>query len=729
MMDPKLLIQVTAITTVVCTVFMAVNWFINKGLPGTRDWLVFIALTAIGCGLLAAYTLPITFSIFIPNLTIALGLFYLARGVDAFFSVKSNYMPWYVLAALGIPSFTYFLYVEFNFIARVGINYLVWAMAMIYCLRALNKGHKLLSQQFSAAHWAFGLSCLSLLAVFTFRVVMLGGYSVTDSLVSANWVNQFFAVSVSTMPLLLCFSLCLLCSSRREKELCLLKTAAEQSAQVKGQFLTLLSHELRTPLNAIVGHAESLKKVPREPNRHAQLCDVIVHAAMSMSDLANQVLLQAKGEYAAQNRVPVSLYSLSQELVRLLQPLALAKGLSLRVEVKGLYPQDVHVVEQDTLSLVLRNLLSNAIKYTDKGIITLILEGTSRAEDKQTIRFAIKDTGKGLTEVQMEKIFEPFVTLNTEQSISQSSGFGLALCKQLLQGLDSELNVDSKLGNGTVFSFELDCQCSDSPLQSTEFNTEKLALNVLVVEDNLMNIDVISTYLNDMVSEFSIAKCLAEAEVALLEHNFDIILLDMRLPDGNGLEWFKEGFNEIGFTSSVKVIALTGDGDPELKRQCLRAGMQDCLTKPIMPSRLYAALECATVKTTSRLECKTLIDQSRFMDLANRESSGVLATKLMYLADRFEYEIAQIKGLTELNVTDLAIDKLAYIENEALELGMVNFAELVQAATVQLSYSEEQVDWDGLAMVARRSVERLLELHAQIATLESTSNSVVNLSA
>ncbi|MEJ6476807.1 ATP-binding protein [Pseudoalteromonas piscicida] len=728
-MDPKLLIQVTAIMTVVCSVFMAVNWFINKGLPGARDWLVFITLTALGCGLLAAYSLPVTFSIFIPNLVIAIGLFYLVRGTDRFFGVKSNYMPWYVLAALGIPSFSYFLYADFNFIARVAINYLAWAMAMLYCLRALSKGQKVLSKEFNAAHWAFGISCLSLLIVFTFRVVMLGGYSVSDSLVSANWVNQFFAVSVSTMPLLLCFSLCLLCSSRREKELTRLKAIAEQSAQIKGQFLTLLSHELRTPLNAIVGHAESLKKVPREPSRHAELCDVIVHAAMSMSDLANQVLLQAKGEYAAQNRVPVSLFNLAQELIHLLQPLALAKGLKLKVEVRGLYPQDVHLVEQDTLSLVLRNLLSNAIKYTDKGVVTLILGASGRNQDRQTIHFAIKDTGKGLTEAQLETLFDPFVTVDNEQSISQSAGIGLALCKQLLQGLEADLEVDSQLGRGTVFSFEVSCQCSDTPLQNIESHTETLALNVLVIEDNIMNIEVISNYLDEMVSEFSIAKTLAEAEEILGEHNFDLVLLDMRLPDGNGLEWFKAGFNEIGFTSNVKVVALTGDADPELKRQCLRAGMQDCLTKPIMPSRLYAALECATVNHTTQLSRKTLIERSTFMALVEQESSGTFTTKLMYLADRFEYELAQIKGLSELNVLDLADDKLTYIENEAAQLGMTVFVAQIQSARGQLKHAEQEVDWDGLAVVSRQSVERLLELHAQITAYELNSDNPINLSA
>ncbi|MDW7549355.1 ATP-binding protein [Pseudoalteromonas peptidolytica] len=728
-MDPKFLIQVTAITTVVCTVFMAVNWFINKALPGTRDWLCFIALTGIGCGLLAAYTLPVTFSIFIPNLAIAIGLFYLTRGVDAFFAVQSNYMPWYVLGAIGIPSFSYFLYVDFNFIARVILNYLVWAMAMIYCLRALNQGQKLLSKDFTVAHWAFGLSCFSLLLVFTFRAVMLGSYSVTDSLVSANWVNQFFSVSVSTMPLLLCFSLCLLCSSRREKELQSLKTAAEQSAQIKGQFLTLLSHELRTPLNAIVGHAESLKKVPREPARHAELCDVIVHAAMSMSDLANQVLLQAKGEYAAQNRVPFSLYSLAQELVRLLQPLALAKGLSLKVEVKGVYPQDVHIVEQDTLALILRNLLSNAIKYTDKGCITLTLEGAAREDDKQAIRFAIRDTGKGLTEAQIERIFEPFVTLDSEQSISHSAGIGLALCKQLLNGLAANLDVKSQLGQGTEFSFELTCQCSNTPIQQGQLSAEKLPLNVLVVEDNAINVEVISNYLNDMVTQFSLVKSLAEAEVTLLAHHFDIVLLDMHLPDGHGLEWFKTRFTEIGFTKKVKVIALTGDGDPELKRRCLQAGMQDCLTKPVMPSRLYAVLESSTIKQVSSIERKVLIDRPKFLELVHSEASGVLATKLMYLADRFEYEIAQIKGLIELDVQDLAAEKLHYIEAEAQNFGMINLVEHIQSLQSQLLQTGSTIDWDTLAAVARQSVERLLELHAQLVTPQSNSNQAVNLSA
>ena len=714
MVDPKQLLLMTAITTGVCAIFMFVNWLLNRGMPGVRDWLLFAVLTGFGCSLLAANTLPLTWSIFIPNIAMFLGLFYLARGVELFFETPALRWPWYLLALITVPAFGYYLYVDYNFIARVVINYSFWALALVLCLRALILGQDRLSKHFSAAHWAFALSCLCMLVVFTLRLIMAGGFSAADTLATVNWVNKFISTSVTVMPLLLCFSLCLLCNSRREKELATLQRKAEQNAQAKERFLTLLSHELRTPLNAIVGHAESLKKVPREPGKHKQLCDTIVHAAMSMSDLANQVLLQAKGEHTQQHKSSVSVVRLSEELLRLLQPLANAKALDLQLEVSGINPEDRHQVEQDTLALVLRNLLSNAIKYTDSGSVTLCIEAEAERMGKQTLQFLINDTGKGLSQEQLDKLFTPFAGNDSSSSINESAGVGLVLCKQLLNSMDAELGVQSEQGKGTTFSFSVVAELGEQQQAEAPRSGELLPLSVLVVEDNAINIAVMNDYLAEMVTQYRIVRTLGEAEVALLEHHYGLMFLDMRLPDGNGLQWYKSDFQKLGCNSEVPVIALTGDSEPQLRRDCLRAGMQECLTKPVTPRQLYTTMQRVSKAKASRLECKSLVDQARFMACVEQQEPQVLATKLMYLADRFEYEIAQIKGLAELNIIDLASEKLSYIEQEALQLGMVNFAEFTQAIAEQLRFSDEYIDWDALAGVARQSVERLMELHNQV---------------
>ncbi len=165
---------------------MFVNWLLNRGMPGVRDWLLFAVLTGFGCSLLAANTLPLTWSIFIPNIAMFLGLFYLARGVELFFETPALRWPWYLLALITVPAFGYYLYVDYNFIARVVINYSFWALALVLCLRALILGQDRLSKHFSAAHWAFALSCLCMLVVFTLRLIMAGGFSAADTLATVN---------------------------------------------------------------------------------------------------------------------------------------------------------------------------------------------------------------------------------------------------------------------------------------------------------------------------------------------------------------------------------------------------------------------------------------------------------------------------------------------------------------------------------------------------------------
>ncbi|WP_440054237.1 ATP-binding protein [Pseudoalteromonas sp. T1lg65] len=689
---------------------MAVNWIINKGLAGTQQWSLFALLMALACIAHAAVHLPITISIYFPNIIFGVGLFLLVRGCDAFFEVKSITWPWYLIVSLGGSVFTYFLYVDFNFIARVIVNYSIWSLAMLMCLRALYLGKDRNTKRFSAAHWAFALSCISLLSVFTFRLFMLGSYAVDDSLVSMHWVNLFFSISLIIMPLLLCFSLCLLCSCRKEQELLGLKQQAEQSSQIKGRYLTLLSHELRTPLNAIVGNAESLKRIPREPAKHGQLCDVIVNAAMSLANLANQVLLQAKGEHCVQTPSRISISQHTQELIRLMQPLAQAKALDLRLSLKGIAPDEQHLLEQDTLSLVLRNLLSNAIKYTDKGGVTLSAEVIAQQGDQQQLRFAVTDTGRGLTGAQKEAIFQPFMSFSDDDSIAKSGGMGLALCKQLLDDVGSELKIDSELDKGTCFSFVMSAKKCQKVVFTSPKRMIELPLTVLVVEDNQMNLEVISGYLEDMTLDHLVAQSLSEAEQCLSSQHIDVILLDMNLPDGNGLTWYREKLPNLTLNRIPSVIALTGDADPQLKEQCINVGMFACLTKPITAEQLYSIIEKTPMHQAEVITEMDLVNESIYLDYQRHNELQTINTKLMNLSDHFDYELAQIKGLVALSVIPLAQDKLEYLVEEAHRMGMTMLYTKLQQTKKRIAQQPENVEWEQVSALARRSVEKAREL-------------------
>ncbi|TMP36549.1 ATP-binding protein [Pseudoalteromonas rubra] len=716
--DPKQLLQILALTSCVCALFMMVNWFIHRRLLGTALWAGFSLCTALGCIFIASFSLPVTWTIFIPNSLILIGLYCLSRGSEAFFSVPRLSWPWWLLGAIFFPGYLYYTYIDANFIARVVLNYLGWALSMLLCLRALWLGQRRQWQSFSPAHWAFALSCVCLFAVFTVRVLMLHHYTQHDSLTTNNWVNQFFSVSVIVMPLILCFSLCLLCSGRREKELHELRHRAELAAQHKERFLTLLSHELRTPLNAIVGHAELLKRAPREPKQHAQFCDVIIATSMSMSDLANQILLQARGTVPNTTIEPVKLANHLSELITFFKPLAEKKHLTLTLTMQGIDTNLQVMLDKDPFTLVIKNLLSNAIKYTERGEVELIVYGYALSQTRHQLRIAVKDTGIGLSPAQQQKVFEPFVTFGASRAIADSAGVGLALCKQLLENMGVDLEVESEPDKGSEFFFEMQVNSElTEQLDVTDSKPTSLGeLSVLVVEDNHLNREVVRGYLDNLGLSYCLVENLAAAHAQLENSHFDVILLDMHLPDGHGLEWYQANFNQLPALASAVVMALTGDVDQQARQAYQQAGIYDCLEKPLHINVLRQALERLVQENNSGLAAT----EAAYVDLAFVERQlgetterSEFSSRLMYLSDRLDYEFAQLRGLADIQADESLREKLLQLEHEVEQLGLYALRQALHQ-TRRRAAQERDIDWSALHQFAKQSASALQSCHQRM---------------
>ncbi|KZN50288.1 hypothetical protein N474_24580 [Pseudoalteromonas luteoviolacea CPMOR-2] len=696
---------------------MMVNWLVHKRIAGTRLWFGFVLSAAIACIFQSSQSLSPIWSIMVPNTLILLGLFMLTRGVERFFVVKVYNWPWYLLAFIFFPSFIYFTFFDVSFLVRVVVNYLVWLLAMSLCLRALWIGQGKSFSGFSPAHWTFALACLSLLGVFTLRLSMLGSYEHSDTLGTNNWMNQFFSLSVIVMPLILCFSLCLLCSCRKEQLLANVTQRAKEETHKKEQFLTLLSHELRTPLNAIVGHAEMIKQAPREPQKYVQYCDVIISTAMSLADLANQVLLNARGK--ASRHTPIVLPEFVKQLMEQFKPLVQGKSVELEVRTTTIASDKQYLVDQDTLGLVIKNLLSNAIKYTHQGKVTLAVSLLYQKSQNATLRFEVADTGEGMNKAQIEQLFKPFDSADPALSIAQSAGVGLALCQQLLQTLDSKLEVKSESGQGSLFYFDLELpdvsdQVSES-VSKVHSNTaiSQLSGSILVVEDNLLNQEILKHFLTSLSLDYQFASSLAEADQILNDAQFDLIFLDMHLRDGHGLDWYRQTFKSLNLLKIPTVIAITGDVDEQSQQAYFSAGIEYFLAKPIALPQLEKLLSTLLVPTKSLGMDLDLLDLSIIQSLTGSMEPQVLSTKLMYLSDRLDYEFAQLRGLADIQALEALEEKLILLEEEASSLGMRALHLALQEVRLTL-FDSSNVDWHSLHGIAKQSAKRLSEYHSKV---------------
>ncbi|MCG7551702.1 ATP-binding protein [Pseudoalteromonas sp. Of7M-16] len=696
---------------------MMVNWLIHKHIAGTRLWFGFVFCAAIACMFQASLSLSPIWSVMVPNTLILIGLYMLTRGVERFFSVQTHQFPWYVLAGIFFPSFIYFTFIEPSFLIRVVVNYMVWLLAMVLCLRALFLGQNKRISSFSPAHWTFAIACFCLLIVFTLRLSMLGSYEHSDTLGTNNWVNQFFSLSVIVMPLILCFSLCLLCSCRKEQQLAELTQNAKRESQKKERFLTLLSHELRTPLNAIVGHAELIKKAPREPLKYQQYCDVIISTAMSLADLANQVLLNARGK--SSTLVPVNLSQFADLLIAQFKPLLQEKGVELRTQLIGIASDKEYLVDQDSIGLVVKNLLSNAIKYTQSGIITLSITQQSVTHQGEIVRFEVKDTGAGMTAEQIEQLFKPFTSSDPARSIAHSAGVGLVLCQQILEVLKTKLHVVSEVGHGSSFYFDIELSESIITNRQKQTNTyqpqavSQLCGDILIVEDNQLNQEILKHLLSSLGLNYEIAATLSAAEAALNRAQFDVIFLDMHLTDGHGLDWYRRVFKSFDFKQAPIVVAITGDVDEQSQQAYRIAGIEHFMAKPIQQKLLEKLLAQLLMPARHFLAEKSMLDYSVIDELVSTMSPQVLNAKLMYLSDRLDYEFAQLRGLADIQAFEALEEKLIQLEEEAGALGMCVLHIALQDVRLSM-FDSLNADWQALHSLAKHSARCLSDYHSKV---------------
>lgn len=387
-----------------------------------------------------------------------------------------------------------------------------------------------------------------------------------------------------------------------------LEDAAEQrhradvANQAKSNFLANMSHEIRTPMNAIVGLDEMVIRESDSPKVKKYALD-IRSAGNTLLSIINDILDLSKIESGKMELVPVDydFASVLNDIVNMTMKKALEKGLSYDLEVEPDIPCELHGDEIRIRQIIL-NLTNNAIKYTQEGGIKLSL---SYKKEEQRLIVSVRDTGMGIKPEDMDRLFSSFQRLDeTKNRNIEGTGLGLNITKQLVELMGGSIYVESEYGKGSCFTAEVVQEfVSETPIGNykehlqnaieinEEFKPKLVAPNarILIVDDNEMNLEVITSLLEETRINVTTAISGMDSIDILEKKSFDMVFLDQMMPEMSGTRTL-EVINEKHLCDNTPVIVLTADAIVGARDSYVRVGFTDYLSKPVMYPELEAML-------------------------------------------------------------------------------------------------------------------------------------------
>lgn len=468
---------------------------------------------------------------------------------------------------------------------------------------------------------------------------------------------------------------------------------AEEALKLSGtksKFLANMSHEIRTPMNGIIGYLTLIESGAYENERELKhFTTVARQSAESLLDIINSILDLSKIE-AGKMQIESSDFNLKQVIEQSVSTIS-AKAAEKRLEIFVDLPDDIETgLNGDATKLrqIIVNLLSNAVKFTGQGEVRITAETRKLNSEDVDLFVSITDTGIGIPEERLYELFKPFSQLDGNTSRQNyGTGLGLVICKEFVNLMGGEINVKSKSGAGSNFSFNVKLKLNRGkdypaentnqavPASETEFaGQDKINLNgfkekrakfkILLAEDNLINQKVSIKILN--TAGYNVAAVFngAEAVEAIRENHFDLILMDIQMPQVDGYTATKQIRQLDGAAKNVPIVALTAHALVGDKQKCFDAGMNDYLSKPIIARDLINKID-------SQLKIIQVIESVESYSPAKNESFDFTRLKKVSLGDEdFERDLltsyitdmeSKLQNLIELtdnqqieSLTDLA---------------------------------------------------------------------------
>ena len=367
--------------------------------------------------------------------------------------------------------------------------------------------------------------------------------------------------------------------------------------RAKSEFLGVMSHELRTPLNGILGFSDILLEEGQISPDVRDKITIIQSSGQSLLRILEDILEFTRIEGGGLNpqHIPFSLSELAWKVIRLVQTGAREKNLKLFVLVGETVPCSV-LGDPERIQQVLLNLLRNAVKFTDTGTVTLRVSLSSQDGDLFRIRFEVEDTGTGIPENEREKIFLPFTQGDSSLSRKYDGiGMGLTISSRLLEKMDSSISLESQVGKGSIFSFDLSLP-EDTSTKMAETSNEsgmrvldkdfakRFPIRILIVEDIPLNLKLAVMQLEKLGYEDVLTATHGGEALAVLEkQKVDLIFMDLQMPIMDGITATKriralEATNPSAVP--VSIVALTANMSADIRNECFKAGMNNYLSKP-----------------------------------------------------------------------------------------------------------------------------------------------------
>ena len=468
-------------------------------------------------------------------------------------------------------------FTSFSMIFIIMLLSMIFYIVYIYVIAGI---HKRANSTYSL------LSLTGIAIVFTLKSTAY--FDLIEEPVVLTGIGQLFFFSFQAIILSRVFAL----------EWILAKEHAEQLSKAKSEFMSMISHEIKTPLNAILGTAYHL--IEDQPKKsHEKDLEYLKNSTENLSVLVDNILDYSKLSIGEIELTPekVDFVRYINKTLNPYRELAFKKGLAFFVNYDPLIPK-LMSLDKIKLASVFFHLLDNAIKFTEKGEIRISIVVKNKKGDQVDLLFGIQDTGIGIEENMISQIFNVFVQANQSESRKYSgTGLGLSMTKHLLKLMGSELKVNSQPGKGADFHFELNLKMIDDSVLAEEYSDHLADLTdkeILLVEDNEVNSMIAKRLLKKwgirVTHAWNGLECLSKCE----NKNFDVILMDLQMPEMDGYE-----ASTILRSRKCKtpIIALTASTKEKAGDQLHAAGMNDLISKPYKPEVLYHVI-CKYLQST-----------------------------------------------------------------------------------------------------------------------------------
>ena len=383
-----------------------------------------------------------------------------------------------------------------------------------------------------------------------------------------------------------------------------LANAANAAIRAKAEFLANMSHEIRTPMNAVIGMTELLQHSSLTPEQ-IEYVETIRTSGESLLSLINDILDFSKIEsgHLEFEHLPFCLRTCLKSALDINMQAACKKDLRMRLIVGEDVP--THIVgDHIRLRQILINLIANAVKFTPKGEVIIAASLTNSDKRKPKLLVSVKDTGIGIPAERINRLFQAFTQVDASVNRKYGgTGLGLAICHRLVTLMGGEISVESKLGHGSDFQFQIPieippasftpdrCAEPSNPVKFEKIDADHL--RILVAEDNPVNQRVVTLLLKKIGYTCTIASDGLEALDLLKREPYDILFLDIQMPKIDGMETARRIRDNFSPDARPWIIAMTAHAMEGDREACLAAGMDDYISKPITSQALKMALDRA----------------------------------------------------------------------------------------------------------------------------------------